>query len=60
MSSWPGRFGLARRLLAAAPSAAAIRPALVRMALADADGLAERFKRRIVAAALEKTGFDPV
>jgi hypothetical protein len=30
------------------------------MALADADGLPERFKRRIVAAALKKTGSEPV
>jgi Acetyl-CoA hydrolase/transferase C-terminal domain len=56
LSSWRGRIGLARRLLAATPSAAALRPALARMALADADGLPERLKRRLVAAALEKTG----
>jgi acyl-CoA hydrolase len=56
LSSWRGRIGLARRLVAAAPSAAALRPGLARMALADADGLPERFKRRLVAAALEKTG----
>jgi len=60
LSSWRGRIGLARRLLAAAPSAAALRPALARMALADVDGLTERFKRRMVAAALEKAGSEPV
>ena len=60
LSSWRGRIGLARRLLAAAPSAAALRPALARMALADADGLPERFTRRMVAAALEKAGSEPV
>ena len=59
LSSWRGRIGLARRLLAAAPSAAALRPALARMALADADGLPERFTRRMVAAALEKAGSEP-
>ena len=53
--SWRGRLTVARRALAANPASAALRPALLRMALAEPAGVRQRIERRLVAAALRST-----
>jgi len=54
-ASWRGRLAVARRVLAANPASAALRPALLRMALAEPAGVRQRIERRLVAAALRAT-----
>jgi hypothetical protein len=56
-ASWRGRLTVARRALAAKPTSAALRPTLLRMALAEPAGLRQRIERRLVAAALRSSRY---